>query len=70
MTMRTRRVPVAVLLAAAALAATAAPALAAGKDKGASEGPVAHLVTQVGGALVECAVDNGLKDCRRMNVRP
>lgn len=68
--MRTRRVPALVALAGAVLAVTAAPAMAAGKDKEASGHPVANLITQVGGPIVECAVDDGLKDCPPMNLRP
>lgn len=71
MTMRTRRVPAAVLLAGAALAATAAPALAAPAPKaGAADQPVAHVISQVGGPLVDCVVKSGLKHCAPMKLNP
>ncbi|MEV0185248.1 hypothetical protein AB0I54_39145 [Streptomyces sp. NPDC050625] len=72
MTKHTTRVPAVLLLAGAALAATAAPVLAAGSGAGAgaSDQPVARLIGQVGGPLVECAVDSGLQHCRPMSINP
>ncbi|MEU6066959.1 hypothetical protein ABZ864_21340 [Streptomyces sp. NPDC047082] len=70
MTKHTTRVPAALLLAGAALAATVAPALAAGSGTGASDQPVAKLIGQVSGPLVECAVDSGLQHCRPMDISP
>ncbi|MFF4544876.1 hypothetical protein ACFY1J_11630 [Streptomyces sp. NPDC001406] len=70
MTKHTTRVPAVLLLAGAALAATAAPVLAAGSGAGASDQPVARLIGQEGGPLVECAVDSGLQHCRPMSINP
>ncbi|MFJ3230953.1 hypothetical protein [Streptomyces sp. NPDC086787] len=69
-TMRTRRAMAAALLAGAGLAAATGPALAADSGQGASGHPVAELFTQVGGPLVECAVDDGFKDCSPMKLNP
>ncbi|UXY31577.1 hypothetical protein [Streptomyces sp. HUAS TT20] len=70
MTKHTMHVPAALLLAGAALATAATPVLAAGSGAGAPDQPVAKLIGQVSGPLVECAVDRGLQHCRPMSLNP